>query len=48
MASGVTDAQGLVRFERLSPQAPSCDRENVWGLGYFVSARTGSGGGTGT
>ena len=33
----MTDERGVVRFERLSPQAPDCDQNGVWGLGYFVS-----------
>jgi len=40
--NGVTDERGVVRFERLSPQAPDCDQNGVWGLGYFVSARHGT------
>jgi len=43
VASAVTDAQGIARFEGLSPQAPRCGALGVpaweWRQAYFVSAR---------
>ena len=43
LASGNTDAQGVVRFKDLSPEAPECpgaDEDGGWSeRGYFVSAR---------
>lgn len=41
-ASATTDAQGIARFEGLSPEAPRCDSvdyEGGSGSAYFVSAR---------
>ncbi|XAH26181.1 MG2 domain-containing protein [Xylophilus sp. GW821-FHT01B05] len=41
LASATTDAQGLARFEGLSPEAPRCDEKQGWDYrrAYFVSAR---------
>ncbi len=44
VASGTTDANGLVSLKEISPDAPRCsgpnDEESDWGTGaYFVSAR---------
>ena len=39
LASARTDAQGLARFEGLSPEPPDCRGEGWRGAAYFVSAR---------
>ena len=46
LATGTTDAQGLARFEGLSPEAPRCAGGNDWDYrrAYFVSARARSAG----
>ncbi|WP_434803355.1 MG2 domain-containing protein [Paenacidovorax monticola] len=38
LAKATTDAQGIARFERLSPEPPSCGGDEG-GRAYFVSAR---------
>ena len=42
-AQATTDANGIARFDTLSPRAPSCTARGVYDLGYFVSARSGKG-----
>jgi len=41
LATATTDAQGLARFEGLSPEAPRCSEKQGWDYrrAYFVSAR---------
>ena len=39
LAQGTTDAQGIARFENLSPEPRTCQGEDEWRSAYFVSAR---------
>ncbi len=39
LAQGTTDAQGIARFEGLSPEPRTCQGEGEWRSAYFVSAR---------
>jgi len=39
LATGVTNAQGVVNFGGLSPQPPRCSGDDGYGQAYFVSAR---------
>lgn len=46
VASAVTDAQGIARFEGVSPQAPTCaSGDDRWRRAWFVSARAVDAGG---
>ena len=40
VASGSTDAQGIVQLSGIPPEPPSCIGDNVYINAYFVSART--------
>ncbi len=39
LATATADADGVARFEGLSPEAPTCQDRGDWSRAYFVSAR---------